>query len=76
MENDAQMIAYLILEHKYLEMLGLYNAKLNDIVKNNVFPQNWHLEYSIDARMKYLGMAIKEKKILSEVIEYDDTKIL
>ena len=63
MENDdLNQITYLLLQHKYLEIMGFDNSNDDEIMKNSFkyFPDEWWF-YSYERRIDLIAIAIKNK---------------
>lgn len=69
--EEYKQIAYLILQNKYLQLMGISNeSELNILSKSNqFFPNDWTIKYGIDKRINMLSKAIKENKNLIEIEE-------
>lgn len=66
---DANELAYLILQHKYLEIMGLKDYSEDEILKvyNQYFPENWGVEYTYDKKIQLISNAIKQNRNLKDV---------
>lgn len=63
---DNKEIAYLILQHKYFETLGLQDLEPDQLIEK--FPSNWEL-LNIDTKIEIISEAIKSKQELDIVME-------
>lgn len=68
MENKE--IAYLILQSKYLKMLGYDNSSEEEILKNSLklFPSDW-FNYDIDKKIELIAKAINNNVNLNSIVE-------
>lgn len=69
---DEKEIVYLILQDKYLKMLGYENYSEDQMIAENldVFPIDWFL-IDFDKRIKLISEAIKKGKKLNEFADLE-----
>lgn len=73
-KKDIEEISYLILQHKYLEKLGLNqndNQKLN---YSNIFPDGW-FSISLESRINIINDALKNDCSLEVSLQKHNLKL-
>lgn len=69
--EDSKLIAYYILQHKYLKQCGLDANQEEYILKDyhKFFPENWEIEYNVDKKIELISLAIKNNQNLIDVAD-------
>lgn len=72
--DESKQIAYFIMQHKYLQMLGKANLSEQEILResNKLFPENWAILYDIDRRIELLSKALGQNVNILEIISNEE----
>lgn len=69
--NENKLVAYYIMQHKYLETLGLGDLSEDEILEkhSDIFPTDWFSLYELDDRINIISVALKKNVNLSVALE-------
>ncbi len=68
--DESKQMAYFILQHKYLQMLGKEGLSEQEIVleSNKLFPENWAISYDVDRRIELLSKALGKNSNILDIL--------
>lgn len=69
MDNNVQEIAYNLLQYEYLKRKKVFISESNLKKIFEYFPEDWHIRYSLDDRIKIISLALKNNVDIEEVIQ-------
>lgn len=77
-KSNAEYIAYLLLQNKYLEKRGMKDVSDDYLLRNGYkfYPEDWFISYSQDAKIKLLTYALQKDINLSNLSDEEIMKIL
>ena len=69
MNEDVKEISYYILQSEYLKRKNIDSSEENFAKIVKVFPEDWFTKYSLDEKIKFISIALKNNIDLENVLE-------